>query len=599
MAEPNITSSGSPNVTSSESVGGAGIRDSATGQDELGFEPYVKALSAFLTHQDTKPPLTVSVEGPWGSGKSSLMLQLMNDVSQRPLQNGKPPRTVWFNAWRLDKEEALWAAFALSVTQTLARALPLPERIWVHAKLQAQRFDWRKGWFGVTRFLVLLFFLIYTRVAVGRYIWTHRGSLYPVSSISAAQSKDATEKGDEALLRLLLTALGSLGYLLLAAMLVKKATDIVGNPFQVDLKRYSTDLNYEERVAFIQRFHEDFSQIVRSYARGQTVFIFIDDLDRCEIPKAADLMQAINLLLSDSSQIVYVLGLDREKIAAGLAAKFSQVLPFLNEKRDGSTGYSGLDFGYSYLEKFIQIPFQVPKPAARDIDRLLAALNQEAPGTMPTSSSEVSPGVLFETRADSPLVKSIVKDMAIALEYNPRRIKQFINHFRLSAIIASQTGLFDLVEGSSLSALTPQVLGKLLTITLRWPLLIVDASNHPDLLQNLETMALAPIAPSNDLERFWISKTGVKELLSVGRQRLDLGATGMNPSYSLVGLDLERYLQVSPAITRRRDVAPGESQAAASQESVNPDESYSSSSSSAQGRGGRPISPPSEESRLK
>ena len=36
----------------------------------------------------------------------------------------KPPRPVWFNAWRLDKEEALWAAFALLVTQSLAKDLP-------------------------------------------------------------------------------------------------------------------------------------------------------------------------------------------------------------------------------------------------------------------------------------------------------------------------------------------------------------------------------------------------------------------------------------------------------------------------------------------
>ena len=65
-----------------ESVGGAGVRDVATDRDDLGFEPYVKCLAAFLTHVDTKPPLTVSIEGPWGCGKSSFMLQVLREESK-------------------------------------------------------------------------------------------------------------------------------------------------------------------------------------------------------------------------------------------------------------------------------------------------------------------------------------------------------------------------------------------------------------------------------------------------------------------------------------------------------------------------------------
>jgi hypothetical protein len=95
------------------------------------------------------------------------------------------------------------------------------------------------------------------------------------------------------LLRLLLAALGGAGYIFVTAWLVKKAVDVVSNPFQMDLRKYSERVNYEERISFIERFHKDFGEIVRTYAGDQTVFIFIDDLDRCEIPRAAELMQAI------------------------------------------------------------------------------------------------------------------------------------------------------------------------------------------------------------------------------------------------------------------------------------------------------------------
>lgn len=42
-----------------------------TDDDRLGFKPYVNAISSFLTHGSTKAPLTLSIEGRWGSGKSA------------------------------------------------------------------------------------------------------------------------------------------------------------------------------------------------------------------------------------------------------------------------------------------------------------------------------------------------------------------------------------------------------------------------------------------------------------------------------------------------------------------------------------------------
>jgi len=275
------------------------------------------------------------------------------------------------------------------------------------------------------------------------------------------------------------------------------------------------------------------------------------------------LMQAINLLLSDTDQIVYVLGLDREKIAAGLAAKFHELLPFLNEKRDGSKEISGLDFGYSYLEKFIQIPFQVPRPAIQDIAHLLSTLNKDQVGPRNPGATDVSLGVLFETQADSPLVRTIVMAMAPALEFNPRRIKQFINQFRLSAIIASQTGLFGSPRKPEYRTFTPEILGKLLTITLRWPLLIVDAHSNPGLLDELEAAAVArqkpnekasDAGPESELARYWLGKPALCDLLLVG---LDLLLGKVSASQSLEGLDLERYLQVAPAIQSRAKASRG------------------------------------------
>jgi hypothetical protein len=73
-------------------VTGSAVGDQPTATDSLGFGPYVEALAGFLRSEATAPPLTVSIEGEWGSGKSSFMMQLEQTIAgisrgQRSLAN--------------------------------------------------------------------------------------------------------------------------------------------------------------------------------------------------------------------------------------------------------------------------------------------------------------------------------------------------------------------------------------------------------------------------------------------------------------------------------------------------------------------------------
>ena len=100
------------------------------------------------------------------------------------------------------------------------------------------------------------------------------------------------------------------------------------SPLKRDIRRYAQSPDYEGRVAFIRRFHQDFKKIVSAYAEDETVYVFVDDLDRCQVPKAADLMQALNLMIGNDPRIVFLIGMDREKVAAGLAVKHEKLLPY-------------------------------------------------------------------------------------------------------------------------------------------------------------------------------------------------------------------------------------------------------------------------------
>lgn len=542
------------------SVSPNSVSDQPATIDKIGFEPYVQAVSAFLCQKDTQPPLTLSVEGTWGSGKSSFMLQLEDRIQK---EAGK---TVWFNAWRHDKEEELWAAFALHFTEELAKKLPFWKRCLLHLKVTVLRFDWGRGWYQVAKFVVLSALFVFISFSTWTYYYNHPSSMQQLysSAHDAAAGKKTDLKPQELALTLLLGVGGASASLLLAFAGIRKISEVVGNPLRIPLTNYIRDPKYEARAAFIETFHSDFARLVKTYAGNGRVFVFIDDLDRCDVPKAAELMRAINLLISESTPIVYILGLDREKIAAGLAAKYEKLLPYLSSKKDGPTiaGLAGIEFGYEFLEKFIQIPFTLPQPTDKDVDELLDSLGSQARESSGKAekSERIDSGLLVKLSADSIYVRDVVKMVAPALDYNPRRLKQFLNLFRLRALLASQTGLF----GSSrnerrFNPLTLDQLGKLVAISLRWPLLFVDLEDNRDLLRDLQNLVWndppAKSGPDYPRLEYWSANLNLLRLIAFpaefpAKERITMSNSD-EARYGLGRIDVDRLLQVSPTVPGR------------------------------------------------
>ena len=60
-------------------------------EDEFGIEQYIKGLSDFILECDT--PMTVAIQGDWGSGKTSMMNMIRETLGDRVL-------TTWFNTWQ-------------------------------------------------------------------------------------------------------------------------------------------------------------------------------------------------------------------------------------------------------------------------------------------------------------------------------------------------------------------------------------------------------------------------------------------------------------------------------------------------------------------
>src|SRR5256714_9612625 len=472
----------------------ASVSDQPVHEDTLGFEPYVTAMAEFLANPQTVPPLTLSIEGEWGSGKPSFMLQLKDKLCNitvvkrakliwssgksvrrrrkkipRLLRRFGPLRrltipgplrkkvlkvtcpTVQFNAWRHDKEDALWASFAIEFLRQLKRQLSRRARLRAHLWLLVRRFKWADGLPTLLRvsFLALLYvfftvLLVYVLSSGGLESLLVRkpaekaeqaapanpqagaaeplaatqpnaaltppaasaptppavASATPVTGPVISPTPEEEFKPEVAFLRLARRA-GVIGYLALTIFFAIKLKDFLGNPLAANLRQYVDAPDYNSRVAFIEHFHEDFKKIVETYAGRSKVYVFIDDLDRCDVPKAADLMQALNLMIADSPQIIFIIGMDREKVAAGLVVKYAALLPYIlpahaptaaakkkaaangskKEKAEGAEQQpfnpaGGLEYGYSFIEKFIQLPFRIPQPGDDNVRSFLETISK-------------------------------------------------------------------------------------------------------------------------------------------------------------------------------------------------------------------------------
>jgi len=299
------------------SVAEHGWGDRIADKDKLGFRPYVEVVARFLTHEETELPLTLSVEGEWGSGKSSFLLQLKNEIGRIYKDKGREKAfIVEFDPWRHDKDEALWAAFALTFLEQVRGGF-FELRRWVGDwRLFFMRYRWKDGWIDMVRFITFWLVFIVLCVLLG-VLTIRRGPKwvsYLCDNILLVAENLNTKAGEDSsggvnwrsVIEWILGGGGLAavaGGLASVLGLVKKIT---GNPLKVNLRKYIKHPQYADRVSFIERFHNDFQKIVSAYSGKERVYIFIDDLDRCAIPKAAELMESINLMISENPKLVFV-----------------------------------------------------------------------------------------------------------------------------------------------------------------------------------------------------------------------------------------------------------------------------------------------------
>jgi uncharacterized protein YjbI with pentapeptide repeats len=272
------------------------------------FDAYVEALTGVITRKETKTPLVVGIFGDWGSGKTSLMLTLEQKIKKIEVGHS----TIWFNAWKFDKEDVIWRALLMRVLEELK------------TKGENKKLDEKLD-----------------ELQTSLYKEVYREEL---GAITLDWGKAA--KGT---LRLSLSLLPYIGDSF--NKLVDKVDNETLNTLSEAVQRKKIITNIE-RVQFMEQFHSRFKAIIKEYLikQNKRAVIFIDDLDRCVPEKAIEVLEAIKLFL-DVEGCIFILGIDRRVISEGVRVKYKDFT-----KAGGKHPINGDE----YIEKIIQLGFMLP-----------------------------------------------------------------------------------------------------------------------------------------------------------------------------------------------------------------------------------------------
>lgn len=370
-------------------------------RDQLGYASYAQAIAKLIVDNKAEPPLTVSIQAPWGQGKTSLMRMIKHrlehgletdstaphgrDVEQDENTPGTQTRLndlndwikeekhvaeesaamlkiapgtmpcVWFNPLYFQDSKQVWSGLAHAILHQLADKLD--------SQLEKERFWFRLRMTRINTLAIRrdIHKLILERMLPKGLVWagilvlmllTQALGAAPVSEFFSAH---AWVHG--------LPVVGALAHMALTWLNKNKDWALDDK-----LMQYIREPDYEGNLGLLHLVEHDLDRaLVLLLGENGRLCVFIDDLDRCTPDTVNNILLAINQFISvQHRKIYFILGMDTHMVAMAIETAADKQAATYNKNRHTSKGY-----GWRFMEKFVQLPFFIPRIAPPEARKFL------------------------------------------------------------------------------------------------------------------------------------------------------------------------------------------------------------------------------------
>jgi hypothetical protein len=440
------------------------VADEPTGADALSTRPVVVGLRQLLDDPDTALPMAVGIAGRVGTGKSTVLAMLKDE-----LQAENPSTERAWTVVTVDLSPALNEAqtWALVISGLYAGLLGGRSRV------SQLAFRWRlerirRGHRG--------FFL---RVVLPMFA----GVIVAVGGVVTGLS-EATGW--------LAAVAGPAGAVAAIVVLFRSSAREFTSPTGWLLGSEAPAAVHDDMPAF-GRVDRELANLGEAHGpTGRPIVIIVEGLDQLEPAELPKRVRALGRIRRSPSMhpIAMVIALDREMVLACLDAVFGDVLERLRE-RQHPAGHADVE---SHLAEAIDLSIALPEPNAELVERYVTSLLGQAPPRaepQPSDSDMTAAALDHVFTAAMPLLPA-----------NPRAFRQFALAFRLQARLAAPALPLD---NDHLLLLARWVI-----LRRRWPRLASEIDHNPTLLKTLEAEAAgasgALASPVTERARHWLTQ---------------------------------------------------------------------------------------------
>ncbi len=392
--------------------------DNVTDKDFLGFDIHADLIKELLS-EETLLPITIGLFGDWGSGKSSILETLKNEIEDP----GSGIVCLYFNGWIFEGYDDAKAALLESIIKEFEDSERFGKGLEESIGKLVKSVDWMR---------VVGYGMKNIAIPAATACLTSGASLIPqlVQGLT-----NAAEKPEELL------------------------DKIKSGEAESFVKQFVKIPKKENEISSVRKFRDNFEELIKKSTINKLV-ILVDDLDRCTPDRIIDNLEAIKLFLN-VKDTAFIIGADPRIVRHAIEFRYNNSISYATDENRNDRIVN------DYLEKLIQIPYTLPKLSDSEVETYITLLFCERDLDDYTFSKVINAFREFKSKdrysvfnyshinevLDSseisqlsksvPLISKLSSIITESLYGNPRQIKRFLNTFMLRKKLAKVANISD------------------------------------------------------------------------------------------------------------------------------------------------------------